>query len=195
MLAALPSLGAQEYCALRVRVFGPDLQPVDTVISLYDEHNHLLARERTANGLGRLCDLGFGVYRLEVGATAACNSVNIARIRDHWPIAQEVKAVMNRCGGGDNFAQVGCGAALRLKDASGSPLPGVDVSAGGGTHLKSDRFGRAWISVPPNVTYRLSLRLPGYRDEKLEVACGQHRLDVKKEITLERAAVPIPRDQ
>ena len=192
MLVTLPIRGGQEYCALRVRVLGPELQPVDTVISLYDEENRLFSREQTVGGQGDLCDLGFGTYRLEVGHPGLCSAVTVNGIRDHWPNAMEIKAVMNRCGGGDNFARVGCVAALRVKDASGGPLPGVDVGAGGATHVRSDGFGRVWVSVPQGVAYHLVLKLLGYRDEGLEVECGRHPIDIKKEITLERTAVRRP---
>jgi len=192
MLVTLPVRGAQEYCALRVRVLGPEFQPVDTVISLYDEENRLFSRQQTVGGQGSLCDLGFGTYRLEVGRPGHCSAVTVNGIRDHWPNTMEIKTVMNRCGGGDNFAQVGCVAALRIKDASGGPLPGVDVGAGGAMHLRSDGFGRVWVSVPQGVTYHLVLRLLGYRDQGLDVECGRHPIDIKKEITLERSAVRRP---
>ncbi len=134
-------IGATEFCALRVKVLGPEGSPVETDVVLRDETGKVRQTGVSdRNGIADFCDVGFGLFDVVVGSNM-CGQVAVKYLSTIWPHTRQVNVIYHNCH--SNIPPSGCEVLLRIHSTDERPVKGVSFT---GTGMPSgsatDSYGR-----------------------------------------------------
>jgi len=105
--------------------------------------------------MATFCDLGMGIYDIEVGANECTKSV-VLNVRIGYQTERNIKAFVNGCPHPmippsivrpNGMRAASCRYVMRVEDEKGEPLGGVDVKSVEKIVGTTDMFGRLWYPM------------------------------------------------
>jgi hypothetical protein len=178
-LLQIPLL-ANQPCAVTVRVVGTGGEAVNfTQIQLIDPSGRIVLNEIMQESEYKICDFGFGVHTLRVGANE-CLPVSISNLRVDLAHPLYLTVVLNTCS--YRVMRSACRAYFRTVDDAGKPIAGVAFSpALSDLPQVTDQYGR-WQGLFKG-TKLLQFSKSGYVSRSAMIKCIDNE-EVDAEIVL-----------
>jgi hypothetical protein len=168
---------AQSYCSLTVRVFYPDGQPADAVVSVHEKSGRVESIRQEGAEV-RFCDLGALPVTVKVGPDGTCNQVVVENVPMGWNLSRRLTITydVDPC-----LAEKPpppapiCRMVFRIADTSGKWISGVPIklSAPASTSLLADQYGRASILIKVGEQVTGSVERQGYATAQFSATCTQ----------------------
>ncbi len=164
------AFGAAEFCALRVKVLGPEGSPVETDVVLRDETGK--ARQTGVSdrdGVADFCDVGFGLFDVVVGSNM-CGQVVVKYLSTIWPHTRQVDVTYHNCH--SNIPPSGCEVLLRIHSTDDRPVKGVSFTGiGMPSGSATDSYGRLMAFLLWGKRLEGVLAKPGYEAPHVSILC------------------------
>jgi hypothetical protein len=174
---------AGEYCAVRVHIKGSAGSPLGASLRVFGSDGRLFKQAGVVSGVAEICDLGFDVYRIEIGPESDCDHITVRNVQDSWPIPQEILVVPSLCGG-DSVRSPGCVAALRLVAPGGLPAKDAMIS-GYGPDQRADSYGRAWFSLKPGYSTFVTINYLNFKPTRVRLTCERPFADTRETVVID----------
>lgn len=189
------SVAAQDYCSLIVQVVDPAGNKIrSSVWVTAQEGGGRVAFASTEDGEARLCDLGVKGATITVGSLGACQSV-VRNIPLLWGITNRVKILydLGPCSmeSSPPMPTIACSVLLRFMDTDGKWIP--DVVLEPSRDVRSDRYGRAMLTLANEESLHARSRKEGFLPEAIDLTCLRGLLDPERVVALRRS--PLKSDQ
>lgn len=185
-----PSLLAQNYCSLSVRVLAPNGKPFPVFVTVYENSGRKIEKEQSPPKDVRFCDLGILPVKVVVG-TKGCHEITVDGVRNYWqePYTLKVTYDPEHC----------------MRETLPPPKPFCEVLfrvSGPHGHWidkatlrferpslqprQTDSAGRALLTVGLDDNIRGSVSAPGYVSKDFEIGCKapdqyEHLMNLAKE--------------
>jgi hypothetical protein len=174
------------YCEVTVSVKDPLGVPAEGWVTLRRSFDPSGLRVRTQKGVAELCDVGYGVFSVEVAAAAGCPTVTITNLQYWYLNPLTLKVVLPSCTDKPMLPPNGCPVILRIRNEhgevpTGGRLKGVPRQAAA---MRVDKLGRNIFWLDYGETAEVTAEAEGYLPETWTVRCEKGKPYVEKTVTL-----------
>jgi hypothetical protein len=187
ILAAQTTIASNDFCSLVVQVTDPQGTPMRAKVTVVDSSLRRLPRKTGADGKVSFCDLGLRPVDVVVGE-GGCGELVVKSVDLAWGRSKLLPVVYAPCWlDGEPPPTTACEILLRFSDERGEPIRGVSVKTQFGSHDSlSDRYGRIRIGIGFDKTLEVTAVAPGFRSERLGVACSQADRIIERDVRMNR---------
>ncbi len=177
-LAASKCAAASPICALALSVVDVDGRPIASALArLLDHSGHEVGRAIVKDGWASLCDVGFGVFRVDVSDPAsgcALSSSVTGVVAPSRYRTLRLKVTLNSCPGEGVSPVPHCLVYARVRTVKDQPVEDAAIAyPGQNPNAWTDAFGRLWFATPPNAKTAVEISKTGFETHRTVVDCSK----------------------
>lgn len=186
LLACLKALG--QGCELQVRIENQTGESTEAWIVVRADVTGREQRVRTQNGSGKICDVGYSRFSMEVYEAINCPRIVIHNLKHTFGRELNLRVVVPACIDEPLVPPSGCLVLLRARTPEGASPERVEFHNVPGRHppIFGDKLGRVFFTMDYGDTVRIEANAENGKNGRITITCQRNAPEVEHTIILKR---------